>query len=127
MFQFQGKSTEPVSKPVTQKHGMQILGKAIPARRPGQLPSVKAENSSSDASSSATSGTTTSSSTGPSSITSTALASNQSQGNVAQPGWSASHPHPPGPPSPRSVPSAPVTGQHPHVCILRILIALKMF
>ncbi|XP_021950023.1 uncharacterized protein LOC110847393 isoform X4 [Folsomia candida] len=31
----QGKTTEPVAKTVTQKHGMQTLGKAPPARRAG--------------------------------------------------------------------------------------------
>ena len=37
----QGKTAEPAAKAVAQKHGMQTLGKVLPARRPGQAPTIK--------------------------------------------------------------------------------------
>lgn len=39
----QGKTNEPVTKVVTQKHGMQTLGKAPPARRAGASAILKPE------------------------------------------------------------------------------------
>lgn len=87
-----------MAKTVTQKHGMQTLGKAPPARRPGAAPpSVKNISSSSELSQ-------------PKSVT---LPSNLRQERPPpNPGWTGSMPppNPTGPPSPHIAVNAPPTG-----------------
>ncbi|CAL8143706.1 unnamed protein product [Orchesella dallaii] len=98
---YKGKSTDPVAKPVAQKHGMQTLGKAPPARRGGSTV-VKAEPINSDLANSSA----------PSQPTS--LPPNLGQQPLHPPGWSNTLPHPQGPPSPHNAPSVPTTGPAMH-------------
>lgn len=95
-----------MAKTVTQKHGMQTLGKAPPARRAGAS-LVKPETTSND---------TTNSSVPPQQQPQQTPSSNLGQPNPQQqhPKWSNTS-HPPGPPSPLNVPNVPSTGPPMHV------------
>ncbi|ODN06430.1 Protein PRRC2C [Orchesella cincta] len=98
---YKGKSTDPVAKPVAQRHGMQTLGKAPPARRGGATV-VKAEPATSDLANSSAPQQPTS------------LPPNLGQQPLHPPGWSNTLPHPQGPPSPHNVQNVPTTGPAMH-------------